>query len=160
LRVVAIGGFAQSRPGQCFDGVTAQQLHPIFLEEVARSENVAPSDFAAVSYDDSDDAFVFEATRFTRETAMDFLDATVHVSADPARFVVDAVVGFCGRFRLHNTADVGHAHLRSRRRGSCAGGGAGADSVPNFALFLSYRCLFSYAGMNDSLCGGEIPSRG
>jgi len=54
--VIARGDFTQGRPGQGFDGVAAQELAPVVIEEVAGGEDVAPGDFAAVGHDHADDA--------------------------------------------------------------------------------------------------------
>src|SRR5882672_10539937 len=51
----AIGGASEG-----LDGVTAQQLVPIMIEEIAGGEDVAPGDFTAVSHHDADDAFALQ----------------------------------------------------------------------------------------------------
>src|ERR1700674_5918396 len=55
LSAIAGSHFAQRGPGECFDGVAAQELVPVAVEEIAGSEDVAPSDFAAISDNPSHD---------------------------------------------------------------------------------------------------------
>src|SRR5256885_17221234 len=45
LRIVAIGDFTIVRPRECFDGVAAKKLCPIFMKKSFRGEDVAPDDF-------------------------------------------------------------------------------------------------------------------
>jgi len=57
--VVVRSSLAIAGTRQGFDGVAAQEFAPVVIEEIAGSEDVAPSDFAAVGYDDADNAFIF-----------------------------------------------------------------------------------------------------
>src|SRR5216684_6567480 len=56
--IFARSGLAVRGTGEGFDHVAAQEFAPVVIEEIAGSEDVAPSDFAAVSHDYSDDAFI------------------------------------------------------------------------------------------------------
>jgi hypothetical protein len=143
------------------------------LEEIGGGEDVAPGDFTAVSDDHADNAFVFKATGFASEAALDFFDKRVDVAADALRFVVELVVRLGRRFRPERAFNflcgnarqgLGRRHSRtgaSASAGTGAGnfdGGscAGADGVPDVGLFLVDGGLFAHAGMDDGVGGGEI----
>src|SRR6267143_2994334 len=59
--IVSGSGFAQRGTRQRFHRVTAQQLAPVLMEEIAGSEDVAPRYFAAIRDDHADDALTLEA---------------------------------------------------------------------------------------------------
>src|SRR5215467_4998161 len=80
--VVARGDLAIAGASESFDHIAAQQFIPIKMKEVAGGEDVAPGDFAAVGYDDADDAFTFESGSGAGEAALDFFDVSVSGSVD------------------------------------------------------------------------------
>src|SRR5260370_24365173 len=59
--VVARSGLTNRGASEGFDGVAAQKLAPVVFEEIAGGEDVAPSDFAAVSDDPADGALILQA---------------------------------------------------------------------------------------------------
>src|SRR5258708_37245887 len=59
--VVARGGLAVCGTGEGFDGVAAQKFAPVAIEEIAGSEYVTPSDFAAVGHEHEDDALSLQS---------------------------------------------------------------------------------------------------
>src|SRR5260370_22266076 len=59
--VVGRGGLAIRRTGEGFDGVAAQKFAPVVIEEIAGSEDVAPSAIAAVRNTPADVALLLPA---------------------------------------------------------------------------------------------------
>ncbi len=55
--VVARSSLGVGGTGEGLDRVAAQKFMPVVIEEIAGSENVAPSDFATVGHDHANDSF-------------------------------------------------------------------------------------------------------
>src|SRR5205823_13251651 len=55
-----------------FNGIAAQKLMTVLIEEIAGSKNIDPSDFTAVSVDHADHVLAFEAGRRIGEAALHF----------------------------------------------------------------------------------------
>src|SRR6266851_8855503 len=54
ISILARSSLAVRGTREAFDRIAAQEFAPVVIEEIAGSEDVAPSDFAAVSHDHSD----------------------------------------------------------------------------------------------------------
>src|SRR5207245_7154287 len=68
--VFARSGLAIRGPGEGFDGVAAKKFVPVVIEEIAGSEDVAPSDVAPVSPDHSYNAVIFQTSSRLSETPL------------------------------------------------------------------------------------------
>src|SRR5712692_230223 len=157
--IFARGGLAVRGTREGFDRIAAQEFAPVVIEQVARRENVAPSDFAAVSHNHSDDAFILQAGSGLREAALHFVDEIIDGYAHGTR-LVNFFVGFRATVASDGCLEIVAGNLRARSGWSRFGVGAVANRLPNFGLGLIYRGAFANAWVDDGIRGGELRAAG
>src|SRR6266404_7902574 len=125
------------------------------MEEIAGCEDVAPSDFAAISDDYANNALALQAGSGAGETPLQLIDEAVNGAAD-ACALINLSVRLRRRFGRDGVCQSFNAETRSgsRRRGGGSGGGcscsgATGDRGPYLGLLLLDGGLLSDAGMND-----------
>src|SRR5262249_21121879 len=85
--VFARGYGANRRTRERFDGVAAQKLAPVMIEEVGGGENVAPGYFAAIGDNHSDYALAFQAGGRTGKAPLHFVDKVIDGDAHRAGLI-------------------------------------------------------------------------
>ena len=91
------------------------------IEQLAGSENVAPGDFASVSYNDTDHALTLQPGRSIGEAALHFGNEIVDGHANRAR-LINLFVGFRMRVAGNGGLEVAPGNPWPRCPGRCESG--------------------------------------
>src|SRR5260370_20410713 len=138
-----------------FHGVAAQKLVPIMVEEIARREDVAPGNFAAVGYHDSNNTLALQAGRRAGEAALYFGNEIINRNANTAR-LVNFFVGFGVRVASDGVLQAvrGGFWRGNRRRGLSSR--AAADGIPHLRLCLIHGSLLAATTMDNGEGGSQL----
>src|SRR5689334_728796 len=122
------------------------------MEKIAGSEDVAPSDVAAICDDDANHVLAFEARGGVGKTPLDLIDKAVHGTTN-ARALVDFPIRLGGGFGRDGVCQNSSTDTRRGSRGCERGSGlcsrSAGDRGPYLGLLLLDGSLLANAGMND-----------